>query len=52
MSVMATEATKEQVVRPYKPVRPGYTGHTVVTTLNYYKDPGDGSPPTPVLVGA
>ncbi|KAK2026574.1 hypothetical protein LX32DRAFT_695471 [Colletotrichum zoysiae] len=24
---------------------------TVVTTINYYDDPGDGSPPTPIVVG-
>jgi hypothetical protein len=23
----------------------------IVTTINYYDDPGDGSPPTPVYVG-
>ena len=26
-------------------------GHDVVTTFNYYKDPGDGSPPEPNYVG-
>ena len=28
-------------------VRPKY----VATQLNYWKDPGDGSPPTPLIVG-
>ncbi|KAK3362335.1 hypothetical protein B0T25DRAFT_4085 [Lasiosphaeria hispida] len=27
-------------------------GHNLITTVNYYKDPGDGSPPTPVYVGS
>jgi hypothetical protein len=27
------------------------TRHDVFTTLNYYKDPGDGSPPPPTYVG-
>ncbi|RKU41361.1 hypothetical protein DL546_002423 [Coniochaeta pulveracea] len=49
---MATGTTEEQIVRPYKPAQPRYTGHTIVTPLNYYKDPGDGSAPTPVMVGA
>ena len=26
-------------------------GHDVVTNFNYYKDPGDGSPPEPSYVG-
>lgn len=26
-------------------------GHHLQTTVNYYADPGDGSPPTPVYVG-
>ncbi len=25
--------------------------HNVATTLNYYNDPGDGSPPAPVVIG-
>jgi hypothetical protein len=28
----------------------GETRHDVVTTINYYDDPGDGSAPTPVYV--
>ncbi|KAK3896631.1 hypothetical protein C8A05DRAFT_39819, partial [Staphylotrichum tortipilum] len=27
-------------------------GHDIVTTVNYYDDPGDGTPPTPVYVGS
>ncbi len=27
------------------------TPRTVTTSLNYYDDPGDGSPPTPVVIG-
>jgi hypothetical protein len=27
-------------------------GRHVVTRVNYYRDPGDGSPPAPVVVGA
>ncbi|SPQ18503.1 86c9ad95-6d92-476b-a8b8-d092071b7d5e [Thermothielavioides terrestris] len=27
-------------------------GHDIVTTVNYYDDPGDGSPPLPVYVGS
>ncbi|KAG7292743.1 hypothetical protein NEMBOFW57_002783 [Staphylotrichum longicolle] len=27
-------------------------GHDLATTINYYNDPGDGSPPTPVYVGS
>lgn len=30
---------------------PAETKHNVPTTLNYYKDPGDGSPPAPSYVG-
>jgi hypothetical protein len=26
-------------------------GRDIVTTINYYDDPGDGSPPMPVYVG-
>lgn len=26
-------------------------GHDIFTTINYYDDPGDGSPPAPVYVG-
>ncbi len=25
--------------------------HNVTTVLNYYNDPGDGSPPAPVIIG-
>jgi len=32
-------------------VEPGYIPHDVKTTLNYYKDPGDGSAPAPSYVG-
>ena len=28
-----------------------YKPHNVQTTLNYYKDPGDGSPPHPTYIG-
>ena len=28
-----------------------YKPHNVQTTLNYYKDPGDGSPPAPSYIG-
>lgn len=38
-SVMLSEPIKPQKHR------------TVDTTLNYYDDPGDGTPPAPVLVG-
>ncbi|KAK4156611.1 hypothetical protein C8A00DRAFT_40918 [Chaetomidium leptoderma] len=27
-------------------------GHDIATTINYYNDPGDGTPPTPVYVGS
>jgi len=27
------------------------TPHDVETTLKYYDDPGDGTPPTPVVIG-
>lgn len=42
---MATQIASQDTVRPYESIR------TVVTTLNYYADPGDGSPPVPVIVG-
>jgi hypothetical protein len=29
----------------------GLKTHDVPTTLYYYKDPGDGSPPTPTIIG-
>lgn len=48
---MATKTADDHIVKPYKPGKPQYTGHTVVADLNYYADPGDGSPPTPVIVG-
>lgn len=49
---MATRVVSQQTVQQsYTAVKPGYKGHTVVTTLNYYADPGDGSPPVPVVVG-
>lgn len=48
---MATQVLSQPTVKPYQPVKPGYKGHTVLTTLNYYADPGDGSPPVPVIVG-
>lgn len=48
---MATQVDSQQTVKPYKSVKLGYQGHTVITTLNYYDDPGDGSPPVPVVVG-
>jgi hypothetical protein len=33
-------------------VQEGSKAYDVVTTLNYYDDPGDGSLPQPVVVGA
>ncbi|KAK3940177.1 hypothetical protein QBC46DRAFT_261583 [Diplogelasinospora grovesii] len=54
---MATEVLTPQAhvfVEPHDvadtdnaPKRP----HNVATSLNYWKDPGDGSPPTPIIVG-
>lgn len=41
----AQAASQETVEAACESVR------TVVTTLNYYADPGDGSPPVPVVVG-
>jgi hypothetical protein len=48
---MATEVDSHSLVKPYKAVDLLYKGHTVNTVLNYYKDPGDGSAPMPVMVG-
>jgi hypothetical protein len=48
---MATQALPQQIAQPYNAVKPGYTGHTVLTSVNYYADPADGSPPLPVVVG-
>ncbi|KAB5582277.1 hypothetical protein GE09DRAFT_1074339 [Coniochaeta sp. 2T2.1] len=48
---MATQVISQQTVQPHEPVESGYKGHTVLTSLNYYADPGDGSPPVPVVVG-
>ena len=33
------------------PSSTSYKPHDVQTTLNYYKDPGDGSPPVPSYIG-
>ncbi|OBR12730.1 Catalyzes late reaction in the cephamycin biosynthetic pathway [Colletotrichum higginsianum IMI 349063] len=41
---MALGTTQEQLL-------PDMARRTVVTTINYYDDPGDGSPPTPIIVG-
>ncbi|KAJ0164712.1 hypothetical protein CTA2_380 [Colletotrichum tanaceti] len=41
---MALGTTQQQLL-------PDTARRTVVTTINYYDDPGDGSPPTPIIVG-
>ena len=45
MTSMATETITQLSESPLTSPR------HVTATLNYYRDPGDGSPPTPVLVG-
>ena len=49
---MATETvarTREPVGNPQ--LRAENAPHDVETTLKYYDDPGDGTPPTPVVIG-
>ncbi|WYZ45012.1 hypothetical protein EsH8_VIII_000328 [Colletotrichum jinshuiense] len=52
---MAVGTTQHQALPDTAQPKPadaeGRGRRTVVTTINYYDDPGDGSPPTPIIVG-
>lgn len=48
---MATVAWAEQMENVPITKSQGPARRDVVATLNYYRDPGDGSSPTPVYVG-
>ncbi|POS70533.1 hypothetical protein DHEL01_v211071 [Diaporthe helianthi] len=52
---MATESAKSQfdkaVLREQKSPNAPHRKHNVTTVLNYWDDPGDGSKPTPVVIG-
>jgi hypothetical protein len=48
---MATEVLIQQTATAQQLITPAQR-HNVQTTLNYYADPGDGSPPMPVVVGS
>jgi hypothetical protein len=41
--------TLDQVIEPLAQEKPAK--HDVATELNYYQDPGDGTPPAPFYVG-
>lgn len=53
--IMSTEATKVQVEIPPSREQPSLNTrrgkHDVQTILNYWDDPGDGSKPTPIIIG-
>jgi hypothetical protein len=55
---MATAAVQQAPITPIgyqaEPLKEKSTekNHDVQTTLFYYKDPGDGSPPAPTYVGS
>ena len=44
--MMATVTLTKQ-----QPASLGVTKRVVPTVMNYYNDPGDGTPPTPVIIG-
>ncbi len=48
---MATEVTTAETPRPLLLANGHNQPRTVATSLNYYDDPGDGSPPAPVIIG-
>ena len=51
MATEVTTETREEVVKVALKSAPEAGHRSVSTHLNYYDDPGDGSPPTPVVIG-
>lgn len=47
----AVSHTFGQVIEPLAQETAKVEKHNVATELNYYQDPGDGSPPVPYYVG-